>query len=282
MNSSDLNYLATNYLPRRLANRFIAWFSRIEHPLIRDGSLWIWQRFCDDLRLDEAELDQFRSLHDCFIRRLKPDARLINHCLHVLTSPCDAVVGSFGRVHKNSALQAKQSWYRLSDMLMSERESAAYENGWFVTLRLKSSMYHRFHSPMDASIREIRYVSGDTWNVNPETLERKERVFCRNERVIFPLIPDLPDSQNHQMQVILVAVAAILVSSVRIHGTTTTVRDHGDYVIPVNRSYRKGEEMGYFEHGSTIVVLSGNDWSPAPTLEEGRVIRMGQHLMSRV
>jgi len=284
LNSGDLNYLVTNHLPRRLANRFIAWFSRIEQPVIRDSSLWLWQRFCDDLRLYEAEKARFSSLHDCFIRELKPGARPVDDSPGVLISPCDAVVGSFGKIQGNAVLQAKQSWYQLSELLLSEEEAVQYEGGWFVTLRLKSSMYHRFHSPVDAGIDHIRYVSGDTWNVNPETLERKQGVFCRNERVIFPLQQHSSDRQDNltRVPVTLVAVAAILVSSVRIHSLPVSVRDYGDFRITVGRSYQKGEEIGYFEHGSTIVLLTGQDWVPAPTLEEGRTIRMGEHLMSEM
>ncbi len=93
----DVNFLLTNRLPRRLATRFIGWFSRIEHPLVRDLSLKAWTYFAD-LDLSEAKQTRFRSMHDCFTRELKPGARPIDPDPAVLASPCDGIIGACGTV----------------------------------------------------------------------------------------------------------------------------------------------------------------------------------------
>ena len=96
----DLNFLLTNRIPRQLLTRFMGWFSKIEQPLVRDLSIGIWRLFAD-LRLDEAKKERFASLHDCFIRELKPGARPIDEDPGVLASPCDAIVGACGRLRRH-------------------------------------------------------------------------------------------------------------------------------------------------------------------------------------
>ena len=142
----DINFLLTNRIPRRLATQFIGWFSRIEQPLIRDLSIATWRLF-SDLDLSEAKTTEFRSLHDCFIRELKDGARPIDGAADVLVSPCDAIVGACGAIEGTELYQAKGFPYTLQDLLCDPALVEAYRNGRYVTLRLKSSMYHRFHAP---------------------------------------------------------------------------------------------------------------------------------------
>src|SRR5262245_35353011 len=94
----DINFVLTNKIPRRALTRFVGWFSRIEQPLVRDLSIAIWRLFADDLRLGEARKPSFTSLHDCFVRELKPGARTIDLDPRVIVSPCDAIVGACGTI----------------------------------------------------------------------------------------------------------------------------------------------------------------------------------------
>src|SRR5438477_9534260 len=85
-----INFLLTNRIPRRLATRFIGWLSRIEQPLVRDLSISIWRQF-SDLDLHDAKQTRFKSMHDCFVRELREDARPIEQDRAILVSPCDAI-----------------------------------------------------------------------------------------------------------------------------------------------------------------------------------------------
>src|SRR5581483_1032296 len=105
----------------------------------------------------------------------------------------DAVVGAHGRVMRGRVFQAKGFPYTARDLFGSEELASRHEGGVFVTLRLKSNMYHRFHAPVDARVSRVRYLSGDTWNVNPIALRRVERLFCKNERAVLQLSVDEPD-----------------------------------------------------------------------------------------
>jgi phosphatidylserine decarboxylase len=270
----DLNFLLTNRIPRRLATRFMGWFSRIEQPLVRDLSLAVWQR-CADLRLHEAERTEFRSIHDCFTRRLKPGARTVDPDPAVLTSPCDAIVGACGEVRDGIALQVKGSPYSLAE-LFGEPEAARYDGGIYVTLRLTASMYHRFHAPHDLQVEHVTYFSGDAWNVNPIALARIQRLFCRNERAALRLRLNCGDHV-----VTLVAVAAILVAGIRLRflDVPARVRHGGRNDFAVDGAFRKGEELGWFEHGSTLLVFAPRGFRLSPELSTGTVIRMGQPLL---
>jgi phosphatidylserine decarboxylase len=271
----DVNFILTNRLPRTLATRFMGWFSTIEHPLVRDASIGIWKLFAGDLNLHEARKARFTSLHDCFVRELKPGARPIDQTPHLLVSPCDAIVGASGRLRGTELIQAKGFRYTLEDLLTDASLAAAYRDGCYVTLRLTSSMYHRFHAPYDGDVDEVTYISGDTWNVNPIALRRVERLYCKNERAVVPV-----QLKNSRQSIVLVAVAAVLVASIHFEflDVALNLKYRGPNRIPCRASFRKGDEMGHFRHGSTIIVLGTGGLEPCPKVREGEGIRMGEPL----
>jgi phosphatidylserine decarboxylase len=275
LQQEDLNFLLTNRIPRRLATQFMGWFSRIEQPLVRDFSIATWRLF-SDLDLREAKETQFRTLRDCFIRELKDGTRPIDRRSDILVSPCDAIIGASGQIAGTTAFQAKGFPYTLDDLLCDPMLVETYRNGSYVTLRLKSSMYHRFHAPHDGCIERVRYISGDTWNVNPIALERVERLFCKNERAIVQL-KLAPSGQL----VTLVAVAAILVASIRLHclGAALSRNYRGRSVIDCSSPVHKGDELGWFEHGSTILVFAPEGFVLCDDVRAGLAIRMGEPLM---
>jgi phosphatidylserine decarboxylase len=145
-----------------------------------------------------------------------------------------------------------------------------------VTLRLTSSMYHRFHAPHDCRVDQVTYISGDTWNVNPIALRRVERLFCRNERAL--LRTRLTDSGH---AITLVPVAAVLVASIRLHflDVLLGLKHRGPNVIACDASFKKGEEIGWFQHGSTIIVFAPDGFSLHENVRENTAIRVGEPLM---
>jgi phosphatidylserine decarboxylase len=271
----DLNFLLTNRLPRRLATQLIGWFSQIEQPLVRDASIAIW-RFFSGLDLSEAKATHFRSMHDCFIRELKSGARPIDQDPAMLVSPCDAIVGACGTIEGTRLYQIKGFPYTLEDLLGDAALVAAHRNGRYVTLRLTSGMYHRFHAPHDCRVDQVTYISGDTWNVNPIALKRVEKLFSTNERAV---LHTMLTAGGHR--VTLVPVAAILVASIRLHflDVLLSLKHRGPNVFPCDAVFAKGEEMGWFQHGSTIIVFAPEGFALCDGITEGTMIRMGQRLM---
>jgi phosphatidylserine decarboxylase len=272
----QINFLLTNRIPRRYATLFMGWFSRIEIPLIRDITLYLWKLFADELNLAEAKKTRFTSLHDCFIRELKQGARSVDQDPRIITSPCDAIVGAHGKIDGIECIQAKGFPYSLMELLADETLVERYRDGMYVTLRLQSTMYHRFHAPADCQVSAVNYISGDTWNVNPIALKRVERLYCKNERAVI-------DCQltGSEASLTLVPVAAILVASIQLNflDEVLDLKYKGPNRISCAATFSKGQEMGYFQHGSTIIVFASRDFTLVPNITEGAIVRMGQPLL---
>ena len=275
----QLNFLLTNRIPRHALTRFMGWFSRIESRWLARLSIAIWRLFADDLDLSESATQQFRSLHDCFTRRLKPGARTVDPRTEIVASPCDAIVGECGQVEEGRVYQAKGFPYAIGELIPDPVLQNRYRDGCYVTLRLKSSMYHHFHAPVDCRVNGIDYISGDTWNVNPVALKRIEKLYCKNERAVIELHePGTPGS------LCLVPVAAVLVASMRFNGLDEplNLQYRGPNRVRWQRNFSKGEAMGYFEHGSTIIVFATRNYSLCEGIHSGERIQMGQALLRAV
>ncbi len=279
LSQEDLNFLLTNRLPRRWLTQFMGWFSKIEQPWIRDISIAIW-KFFSGLDLSEAKKQSFKSMHDCFIRELKQGARPLDNEPDILTSPVDAIIGAHGSIVGTHIFQAKGFPYTLEELLGVEENIEDWKEGYFVTLRLTASMYHRFHAPYDCTVQSVRYFSGDTWNVNPIALKRIEKLFCKNERAFLRTRLD-GNGRCKNQSVALVPVAAILVASIRLHFLNTLfhLKYSGQKTFNCAATFSKGQEMGWFQHGSTIIVLAGKGFSLCSHLQQGSQLQMGQALM---
>ncbi len=275
LQQEDINFLLTNRIPRRLVTRWMGWFSRIESPALTRASIAVWRLFAD-LDLAESKKQTFRSLRDCFTRELRAGARPLDADPSMLVSPCDGIVGACGTVRGTELFQTKGFPYRLEDLLIAPDLVETYRDGTYVTLRLTSSMYHRFHAPHDATVERVTYVSGDTWNVNPIALRRVERLFCRNERAVLRL---RLAAGGHP--VALVPVAAILVAGIRLHflDVVMNMNYRGAADIVCSTRVRRGDELGWFEHGSTIIVFAPRGFRLCDDIADGTKIRMGQRLM---
>ncbi|MFT3717657.1 archaetidylserine decarboxylase [Pseudorhodoferax sp.] len=270
----DLNFLLTNRVPRAALTRFMGWFGRIEQPLVRRASIAVW-RACTEIDLSDAQEREFSSLHAMFTRALQPGARPVDMDPQVLTSPCDAIVGACGPVAGTQVFQAKGFPYEIGELFGDAEAARPWHDGVYATLRLTSAMYHRFHAPHDGTLQRLTYLSGDTWNVNPIALRRIERLFCRNERAVLRMRLDTGHA------IALVPVAAILVASIRLHcmDTLLHLRTLGARPRDCAERFAKGQEMGWFEHGSTILVFAPRGFALCEGIAEGTRLRMGQALM---
>jgi phosphatidylserine decarboxylase len=278
MMQEDLNFLLTNRIPRITLTRFMGWWSQIRHPWVVKSSMAVWRMF-SDLDLSDAKQQKFDSLHACFTRELKPGARAVNPDPACFTSPCDAIVGACGTISQGQVYQAKGFPYQLQTLLgASERCQhwpAVLEGGSYLTLRLTSSMYHRFHAPHNVHLKHVTYMSGDTWNVNPVALKRVAELFCKNERAVLHMQTD------KGVPFLIVPVAAVLVASMRFHAVDVllNLRYRGPNEMPCDALYAKGQEMGWFEHGSTILIFLPPGFEWADGVVSGARIQMGQSLL---
>lgn len=278
MHQEDLNFLLTNRIPRITLTHVMGWWSQIRHPWVVRLSMAVWRQF-SDLDLSDAKQEKFASLHECFTRELCTGARSIDTRPKVMCSPCDAIVGECGEIRHGQVFQAKGFPYTLQTLLgnspVCQHWPQQLEGGLFITLRLTSSMYHRFHAPHESRLEHVTYISGDTWNVNPIALSRVQQLFCKNERAVLHM--RLHDGRPFLM----VPVAAVLVASMRLHAVNVLLhlRYKGPNEIPCEAAYAKGDEMGWFQHGSTILMFVPPGQTLAEGIESGAHIRMGQALL---
>ena len=270
----ELSFLLTNRVPRRWLTLLMGRLSPLEVPVLSPAAIGLWKMF-SDLDLSEAKKSRFVSLQDCFIRELKPGARPVAQDPATLVSPCDGIVGACGTIDRGTVLQAKGFPYTLTELLNDASFAEVYEGGQYVTLRITPTMYHRFHAPHDLEVHHVTYVSGDTWNVYPIALRKVQRLFCRNERAILRC-----RLSSTGTPIALVPVAAILVASIRLHCADVLLhlKYPGPNEIPCSARYEKGQEMGWFQHGSTIIALVPKGVSLNEGVAEGKRIRVGEPL----
>jgi phosphatidylserine decarboxylase len=270
----DVNFLLTNRVPRIALTRAVGAYSRIRSPALARASIAVWRLFTD-LDLSDAVPRRYESLRDCFTRELLPGARPFDPDPMMLSSPCDAIVGACGPVRGGQVYQAKGMPYSLAELFGPTQDTREFAGGRYATLRLTSAMYHRFHAPHDCTVEHVTHIDGDTWNVNPIALARVARLFCRNERAVLR-------ARLHRggHRVALVPVAAILVAGIRLHWLDLVLRAGraGATEFPCDAVHAKGREMGWFEHGSTILVFVPEGFELAPGIAEGVHLRAGQAL----
>ena len=238
----------------------------------------LWRRF-GGLDLTDARETRFASVHECFVRELRPGARPLDPDPAALLSPCDGIVGACGTLHGLRALQAKGLDYPIAELLGSDTLAREYRDGSYVTLRLAGGMYHRFHAPADGRIVRVIHIAGDTWNVNPIALARIERLFCRNERAVLEY--RVHNDRAAAPRLLLVAVAAVGVAQLRLHCLRERLGldSRGPRVHRCDAAYRRGAELGWFEQGSTIIVLAPRGVQLAHGIATGVRVRMGERLM---
>jgi len=252
--------------------------ARCRQPIVAHCSIRILQLFGGDLRLHEAKRRDFASLQDCFTRELRPGARALDQRAEALVSPCDGEVMACDAVADGRLIQAKGLSYRLSELVGDPALAGRYNGGVFATLRLRPNMYHRFHAPEAGDLREIRHIGGDVHNVHPPTVRKLPRLYCRNTRAVLPL-----HIAGLDAPLLVVPVAALGVASLRIHGISGVLAPHepGGRRLPCRGRFARGDELGYFLQGSTIVVIAPRGVALATDVTAGVTMRMGEALLKR-
>jgi phosphatidylserine decarboxylase len=235
------------------------------------------QHYGIDTSMVEKPIEEYRSLKEFFIRRLKPGARPIAEGKDVIVSPVDGVVSRMGTIEAGTLIQAKGRTYTVSDLLGHDEQMAErFQGGSFITIYLSPRDYHRIHMPVEGKLFKYNYVPGRLYPVNEMGVEHVPNLFARNERLITFI-------QSHVGTVALVKVGALFVGSVKVtYNTATTNVKRGTFVseaIGGTPLYEKGRELGWFEFGSTVILLfEENQIEWADGIQEGTPLLMGQLL----
>lgn len=274
----DTLFVASQYLtPHHALSRLTGWLAESEFGPVRNTFI---RRFAHHFEVDMAEaerpeLSQYRNFNDFFTRALKPGARPLPEDPKVTVCPVDGTVSQAGQIQSGRIFQAKGRGFTATELLGGDSEQARrYQDGRFATLYLSPKDYHRIHMPCDGTLVRTTFVPGRLFSVNAVTTERVPRLFARNERLVCEF-----DTDRGRM--VMVLVGAMIVASIE------TV--WAGVVAPYQRGIiqhrfdepsphlERGEEMGRFRLGSTVVMLfekDAIDW--ADSIAPGARVQLGQ------
>ena len=268
-------------MPQLYLTQLAGWFAQQKWDAVTH---FVIKAFAKKYNVDMSEakkenFSDYESFNQFFIRELKDDARKINENPTALCLPADGRVSQIGHIDDERLLQAKGHFFSLSDLLAGDEELVnTFKNGEFATIYLSPRDYHRVHMPCDATLRKMIYVPGDLFSVNPFLAEHVPNLFARNERVICVF-----DTAFGPMVQILVGATITASMSTVWAGVINPPRTgeikvwtyQGDNAIKLT----KGQEMGAFQLGSTVINLfPENSVTLAEHLEVDVPVRMGEIL----
>ncbi|SOC57652.1 phosphatidylserine decarboxylase [Chromohalobacter canadensis] len=263
-------------LPHHLISRGVGKLAESRTPWLKDLLI---QRFIRTFDVDmsqalESDPEAYACFNDFFTRALTPEARPIGEGI---VSPADGTLSQFGAIDNGTLVQAKGHTYSLTALLGGDTHRAApFRDGSFATVYLSPRDYHRVHMPVTGTLREMVYVPGRLFSVNQATANHVQGLFARNERLVC-----LFDTEHGPLAMVL--VGAMIVAAIEtvwagqvspLSGRVQTTRFDEPIVI------EKGQEMGRFKLGSTVVMCFGHDVAFRDICTDGLVVSMGQSLAS--
>lgn len=275
----DRAFIAMQYaIPQHLVSRVVYWFTRRRAAWLKNALI---DAFMDGFKPDmqdavEPNPRAYATFNAFFTRALRDGTRPLDADPRSIACPVDGTVSECGAIDSDRLLQAKGHHFTLAQLLASD-DARSFEGGTFATIYLAPYNYHRIHMPLEGTLTACRFVPGRLFSVNATTAANVPRVFARNERIVC-------EFANPVSRYALVLVGALNVGSMETvwHGEVTPRRPRRVTLLPVpprGATLSKGDEMGRFNMGSTVILV----WPKgAVRLEEtfraGRVVRMGERI----
>ena len=277
----DTAFVLLQYLlPQHALSRLTGALAGSTLPFLKD---WLIGRFITAFGVDmreaaEPEPRAYPHFNAFFTRALRAGARPVDAAAEAIVSPADGAVSQAGEISGGRILQAKGRSYTAAELLADAQDAALFEGGSFATIYLSPRDYHRVHMPCDARLTGLRYVPGDLFSVNAVTAASVPALFARNERLVCRF-------ETAQGPMAMVLVGAMVVAGIETVWTGP-VAPAGKSVLSIDlespaaaRERRKGEEMGRFQLGSTVILLlprGAARWGAE--FSAGAPLRMGQRI----
>ena len=268
-------------LPHHPLSRIVQWSARCRRfPFRKSITRWFVRHYNVDMaEALEPDPNAYPDFNSFFTRTLRPEARPVAQEAGQICFPADSAISQLGDIHGEQIFQAKGHTYSLIELLGGSKERARpFEDGRFAIMYLSPGDYHRVHMPLSGRLVETVYIPGRLFSVAPDYTESVPRLFARNERVacIF-------QTETGPMAVVL--VGAIFVGSIetvwageitppRSKGIKVTSYTASDNVIQLER----GEEMGRFNLGSTVIVLATGKMVIDKSMTANTEVKLGQCL----
>ncbi len=263
-------------LPHHAISRVVYLLTRLQGPQVKPLIAWFVKRY--EVNMDEAkepEIEYYQTFNEFFTRPLREGLRPIAAGENTLACPCDGTISQAGPIRAGSIMQAKDQDYNALELLGGEVNMAAeFEDGRFATIYLAPCNYHRIHMPLDANLRKMIHVPGRLFSVAPWTVEEIPRLFARNERLVCYF-------ESSAGPAAMVLVGALNVSAIETVWSGLVVPPRARKITEFNYKHTrmdigKGAEMGRFNMGSTVILLTGKNVEWLPHITPGQTVKMGQ------
>lgn len=270
-----MKYLFLKLLPKNLISKLLGKLAELKLPsplLITIIQIYsqIYKVNLKEIKNDS--LDRFETFNAFFTRELKPGLRPIDKDEDSIVSPVDGTVAEFGIIEDGLLLQSKGVYYSAYD-LVGKKHAKLFKDGYFITIYLSPSDYHRIHTPVAGKVNEFSYFSGNLWPVNELGVRNVGGLFSLNERIVTSLVGDCGT-------VGLVKVGATVVGKIKLDYSdlSSNSGEKTQLHLPVfpPKSYEKGAEIGRFQLGSTVILLFEKDRFKPEDLFHGQKVQMGQ------
>jgi phosphatidylserine decarboxylase len=265
-------------IPQILLSKFAGYLANCKIPVIKNFFI---NTFIKLYKIDLKDAiftnpTQYKTFNDFFTRKLKSNARQISNHPNIIVSPVDGFIYQFGDIHETLLLQAKNHYFNLVDLLGGNHDLAkAFMNKRFISIYLAPQHYHRIHMPITGQLIKMIYVPGKLFSVNPITVENIPNLFARNERVICVFT-----TEKGKFCVIL--VGAMLVGSIYTSWHTKVIRAKKIHVWDYSHEsilLNKGEELGYFAMGSTVIMLfEDHNFHWSNLISVGQELKLGDEI----
>ena len=265
-------------MPHHAVSRVVYLITRLRGPHVRPLIAWFVKRYGVDMEdAEESEIGYYQTFNEFFTRPLKHGIRPIAGGDDTLACPCDGVVSQAGPIRSGAIVQAKGRGYSVKELLGGDKQLAKqFADGRFATIYLAPRHYHRLHMPLDANLVRMIHVPGRLFSVADWTVREIPRLFARNERLACCF-----DSAAGPF--VMVLVGAINVSAIETVWSGQVVPPRARKISEYDYSHThkeisRGEEMGRFNMGSTLILLTGDNVEWQPHLAPGYELKMGESI----
>ena len=278
MNMQKLKADAQYLLPKHLLTRAVGFAAAAK---LGKATTFMIQQFIKHYNVNTKEMagkiEDYKSFNAFFSRPLTADARPINPNTNVVTFPVDGKISQFGKIEDKFLFQAKNHYYTTEALLADSKEAQAFKNGEFITIYLSPKDYHRVHLPFAGTLDKMIHVPGDLFSVNPFNAKHIPELFARNERVVCFF-----NTEIGRMAVIFVGATIVRSISTAWAGTVAPNKNKDIAVSEYasrNLNFAKGDEIGKFFMGSTVICLFEKDKIQFnEDMQSGQPTRMGMQM----
>lgn len=263
-------------IPHHAVSRVVYLITRLRGPQVKPLITWFIEKYGVDMaEAEESEIGYYHTFNEFFTRSLKSSIRPLVPGENTLACPCDGTISQAGEIRAGAIMQAKDRGYTALDLLGGDKSMAAeFSDGRFATIYLAPYNYHRMHMPLDANMKRMIHVPGRLFSVAQWTVEEIPRLFARNERLVCYF-------ETPAGPMAMVLVGAMNVSAIETVWSGLVVPPRARKISEYDYSHTrkeitKGAEMGRFNMGSTVILLTGKNVEWLPHISPGQTVKMGQ------